>query len=287
MIPQDKKILVLGATGHQGGAVLEHLEKQGFKDLHALVRSADEEKAQELAARGITLAVGDLDQPESLVHAMQEVYGVFSVLPLVVEDGEVEIRRGKAVGDAAKASSVQHFVYSSVGGAERSQGVMHFESKYKVEEYLHQLGLPLSVVRPVSFMENFNGPMHPQEKDGVLVVRLAFRPATRMQFIAVTDIGRIVADMFSRPETSIGQTLEIAGDQLTGPQIAETFARVTGKPVRFEEQPIAEIEAFNTHFANMFRWLNDHGYKADIAALRQTYPELMTFEAWLKQNYKT
>lgn len=286
MNPKDNKILVLGATGHQGGAVLEHLEEQGFKNLHALVRDANEEKVKELEEHGVTLVVGDLDNPESLANAMQGIYGVFCVLPLAVEDGQVEIRRGKAVGDAAKAAGVQHFVYSSVGGADRSQGVMHFESKYKVEEYLRQLGLPLSVVRPVSFMENFNGPMHPQEEGGALVVRLAFHPDTRMQFIAVTDIGRIVADMFSHPETSVGQVLEIAGDQLTGPQIAQTFARVTGKPVRFEEQPIAEIAAFNTHFADMFRWLNDHGYKADIATLRQTYPELMTFEAWLQQNYK-
>jgi uncharacterized protein YbjT (DUF2867 family) len=286
MTPKDQKILVLGATGNQGGAVLDHLKRQGYTKLHAFVRNPNEAKAGQLANSGITLEVGDLDDPTSFDKAVKEAYGVFSVIPLGVTDVDEEIRRGKAVAAAAKAANVKHFIYSSVGGAERSQGVAHFESKYRIEQYIRELGLPASIVRPVSFMDNFNTALQPQQKDGALVIRMAIHPTTRMQFIAVTDIGRIAADMFSNPEKFMGQAVEIAGDQMTGEEIAQVFARATGKLARFEEQPLSEIAAFNQHFADMFQWFNDHGYNADVAVLRQAYPDMLTLEDWIKQNYK-
>jgi uncharacterized protein YbjT (DUF2867 family) len=133
-------------------------------------------------------------------------------------------------------------------------------------------------------MENFMSFERPRLVDGVAVFRVAVHPETRRQMIAVDDIGMVVADLFDRPDKFIGKTLEVAGDELTGPQIAEIYARVTGQPARFEEQPIEEVRAFNPDFAAMFTWLNEQGFRADIARLRADHPGLTTFETWLDQH---
>jgi uncharacterized protein YbjT (DUF2867 family) len=281
MQPYDQKILVLGATGNQGGAAARHLLEVGFTQVHALVRGVDSGQAKELASSGVKLEVGNLDDSGSLRTAMTDAYGAFCVLPLDRQGPEAEIRRGRIVADVAMRAGVEHFVYSSSGGADRSDGVPHFATKYAIEQHVRSLRLPATIVRPALFMENFLDFERPRVVDGVSVFRSAFYPGTRRQMIAVDDIGIVVADLFARPADTIGTTLEIAGDELTGPQVAEAYARATGRPARFEEQPIEEVRAFDPGFAAMFDWLNTHSFGADITALRGTYPELSTFATWL------
>lgn len=280
---KDDKIVVFGATGQQGGAVMQHLLATGYTNVHAFVRPSENEKAKALEEKGVKLVVGDLDDPMSLDKAIEGAYGVFSVMPLDIQNIEIEVSRGKAVADAAKKASVKHFVYSSVGGAHRGESIPHFKTKYTIEQYVHELGLPASIVRPSAFMENFITFMRPQLQDGTAVFRQAMKADTKLQMNAVTDIGRVVADMFEHPDKFIGKTLEIAGDELTFPQIAEAYQKATGRPARFEEQPIEEVRAFSDDMAAMYVWFNEEGYSADIAKLRADYPELLSFEAWLKQ----
>ncbi len=284
MMQHNKKILVLGVSGKQGGTVARHLLAKGFRNVQALVRTAESPTAGLLAEQGITLVLGDLDDSASLVAAMHDAYGVFAVLPLDQFGPQVEIRRGTSVAEAAKAAQVQHFIYSSAAGADRSEGVADFSAKYVVEEHIRAPGLPASMVRPAAFMENVLTFEHPRLVDGVAVFRVAIHPETRRQMIAVDDIGMIVADLFARPDHSIGQTLEIAGDELTGLQMADIYTKVTGQPARYEEQPIEEVQAFNRDFAKMLVWQNDHSFGADLAQLRAAYPNLSTFEAWLAQH---
>jgi len=284
MLTNDSEIVVLGATGSQGGAVARHLRRSGFTNVHALVRTADGSRARLLSEQGITLHVADLDDTESLGSALKDAYGVFSVLPLDTRGPDAEIARGRSVAEAAARADVEHFIYSSTGGADRSHGVAHFHTKYVVEQHVHQLGLPASIVRPSLFMENFTSFERPRLVDGVAVFRVPAHPQTPRQMIAVDDIGMVAADMFSRPGTFIGRTLEIAGDELTGPQVAERYTHITGQPARYEEQPIDEVRAFNPDFAAMFTWLNEEGFRADIASLRIDYPQLTAFEPWLTQH---
>jgi uncharacterized protein YbjT (DUF2867 family) len=284
MTQRDSKILVLGASGSQGGSVARHLLEAGFTNVHALVRTTDGGRASLLTGQGITLHVGDLDDIGSLDAAMQDAHGVFCVLPLDEHGPEAEIARGRNVAGAASRAGVQHFVYSSSGGADRAGCVPHFHTKYLVEQHVRGLGLPASIVRPALFMEDFTTFEHPRLVDGVAVFRAAVRQHTRRQMIAVDDIGMVVAGMFARPSSSIGQVLEIAGDELTGPQVADIYAQVTGQPARYEEQPVEEVRAFSPDFAAMFTWLNEQGFRADISRLRKDYPRLATFETWLRQH---
>ena len=198
-------------------------------------------------------------------------------LPGVGFDGEV--CQGRTLAEAAAVAGVKHFLYSSVGGADRNTGIAHFESKWLIEQYVRALRLPATVLRPVYFMDNLRRPGR-GPKDGVLAMGL--KPSTTLQMIAVDDIGAFAALAFARPEQFIGTATEIAGDSLTMRQVAETWTRVTGEPVRFVEVPLEQIRSASEEQARMLSWFNESGYKADIPALRRLYPGLHTFESWLR-----
>ncbi|MCS0602275.1 NmrA/HSCARG family protein [Streptomyces sp. LP11] len=279
-------VLVTGATGLQGGAVARELLRRG-RDTRALVRDPDAPAARRLAALGATLRRGDLDDEASLRRAMDGVRGVFSVQTFMTPAGlGGEVRQGRAVARAALAAGVAHVVYSSVGGAERHSGVPHFDSKRGIERYLAELGVPHTVLRPAFFMDNFAAHGVPRE-DGVLVVRLALRPNTRVQFIAVDDIAYFAAEAFERPQEYLSRSMELAGDELTATEVAEAFARRTGSPARFEELPLDAVAA-SPHLPNapeialMFEWFQRHGYRADIPALRAEHPGLRDFTTYLE-----
>ena len=277
-------VLVTGATGGQGGAVARRLLTTGWA-VRALVRDPAEPGATDLTTVGAELVVGDLNDPESLRAAAHGAYGVYSMQPADFTDPQpdVEIRQGRNVADAAKAVGAEHLVYSSVGSAAHKSGVAHFESKAEIEAYLDAIGVPATVLRPVFFMDNWRY-LLPEARNGERVVSIALDADTPLQMIAVSDIGRIAAEAFDRPAEFIGKKIEIAGDELTIRQMVELFTKVDGIPTRFERQPVEQLRAAVEEFAKMYQWLDEEGYRADIAALRQRYPELLTFEAWLRTN---
>lgn len=282
MSNSDKTIVVTGATGQQGGAAARHLLDQGWR-VRALTRDPESAAAQALAAAGAEVVSGNMNDRASLDQAFAGAYGVFSVqnfwLPDVGAAGEV--RQGKIVADAARAAGVSHFVYTSVGGAERQTGLSHFDSKWQIEEYVRSLGLPSTILRPVFFMENLTSPMM-GPRDGVLAN--ALKPSTSLQMIAVDDIGFFAALAFGRPQEFVGKAIELAGDSLTMPQVAEAMTRATGQPVSFFEVPLEQVASFSQETADMMAWFNDHGYEADIAALRRQHPGLQTFETFLRKT---
>ncbi|QMU68779.1 NmrA/HSCARG family protein [Streptacidiphilus sp. P02-A3a] len=277
------QILVTGATGRQGGSVARELLERGWA-VRALVRDPRAPAALALAERGAELVRGDLDDQESLRAATRGAYGVFSVQTFATPAGVAgEERQGRALADAAARERVAHFVYSSVGGAERASGVPHFESKAAIERHLEGLGLPATVLRPVMFIDNFAA-IGPSPVDGELVLSLALAPGTVLQLIATRDIAVFAADAFDDPGAWTGRQLEIAGDELTGPQMAEAFAEAAAAPVRFQELPIERLRAMSEEMALMFDWFNREGYRADLPALRERHPGLTTLRSWLRET---
>jgi len=259
--------------------------------VHALVRDVDTAAATALQESGAVLTVGDLDDPGSLRAAMKGVHGVFLVLTMMIGPRispagvEAEERRGRAVVDLAVESGVEHLVYSSLNGAGAHSGIPYYESKARIEEHLHAVGVPATVLRPVSFMDNFATYNRPVLADGGLVVHLAVRPDLPMQLIAVRDIGAFAAIAFDRPADFIGRTVEIAGDILTPLQIADAFGRVCGLPASFRRTPIEQIRAFDPQLAQMFTFFDEHPTPpADLAALRADHPDLLRLETWLRTS---
>jgi uncharacterized protein YbjT (DUF2867 family) len=275
-VESDKKvIMVTGATGQQGGATARHLLAQGWP-VRALTRDLDSPPAQALGKAGAEVVQGDLDDRPSLDLALTGVYGVYS-MQTPYPGADVEERQGKALADAASAAGVGHFVYASVGGAERNTGISHFESKWAIEKHVGELGLPATVLRPVFFMENFN-PQRESILDGTFTSR-GIKPDKTLQLIAANDVGAFAALAFANPQVYIGQALEIGGDELTEPQIVETIVKVIGRTVNMvpPEGPFLYED-----FTKMIDWFNEKGYEADIPDTRARYPRLLTFETWLR-----
>ena len=279
----DRTIAVTGASGQQGGKVARRLLAQGWK-VRALIRDADKPAVQELAAAGAEIVAGDMDNRAELDAAFKGAYGVFSVqnfwLPAVGYEGE--IRQGKSVADAAKAASVKHLVYSSVGSAHRGMGQKHFESKWIIEQYIQSLDMPYTILRPVAFMENYNW-----SRANILsgdFQGFGLRPDKTLQIVATDDIGAFAELAFANPENFLGKTIELAGDELTEAQIAEVFTKVIGRPVRVAESQNFSGEAPTEEQVAMYNFFNGVGYDADIAALRRLYPALQNLEQYLRRN---
>ena len=285
MTQTDKTFLVTGATGRQGGAVIRHMLPRGWK-LRALTRNPKSHEAQTLARQGVEVLQGDLEDPASIARAAAGVYGIYSVQDFWAVGAKREIQQGKNVADAAKKASIQHFVYSSVGGAECHTGIPHWESKWEVEKHIRSLGLPATIIRPSAFMETY---YIDQVELGILKGKLTdpMRGDKPYQTIATDDIGAFIALAFERPAEFIGKELEIAGSELTNLEAAQVFSRVLGKPVKFRKLPLPLVRlVLGKEFYLMFRWFNEAGFKANIPALRRAYPQihLHTLEEWLRSE---
>jgi uncharacterized protein YbjT (DUF2867 family) len=273
-------VLVTGATGNQGGAVVRRLRAEGW-DVRAMTRDPSSPDARRLAADGVEVVAGDFRDPASMATAMSGAHGVFSVQNMRNGGPEQEAADGIAVADGAQAAEVSHLVYSSVGGAERESGVPHFESKWRIERHIASLGLPSTILRPVFFIDNLVTPgSWGQVLWGALHGALGLdRP---VQVIALDDIAAIAARAFAEPETWVGRALEMAGDEVTVREARDTYRRITGKGPRYIPIPPSAVALGDPSVAAMFRWCRDEGYRADIAALRRTFPELRDFEQGLR-----
>jgi uncharacterized protein YbjT (DUF2867 family) len=279
---KSKLILVTGATGHQGGAALRHLTERGFP-CRALTRDPASPKARRLVGGGIELVGGDMEDPASLTRALDGVYGIYAVQTPYQSGAEGEIRQGINLIDAAKRSRITQFVYSSVGSADRRTGIPHFESKFRIEEHLRGAGMRYTILRPVFFMENWLN-MRPAIEGGVLTLPLD--PATRLQMIAVDDIGGMAAAAFEHSGKWQERAIEIAGDELPMTGVAEALSRAAGRDVEYRQAPWGDFEAqAGPEIVTMYRWFQDVGYSADISAVRQEYPKLTSFDRWLNTNW--
>jgi uncharacterized protein YbjT (DUF2867 family) len=278
----NEVILVTGATGKQGGAVVDALiqHRTPFQ-LRALVRNPSSPQAKALIEKGVTVMQGDLGDAASLRSALSGTYGVFSVQTMMGVGTEGEKQQGLLLAELAAEAKVQHFVYSSVGGAERGSGVAHFESKWHIEQRIVSLGLPYTILRPVTFMDNFNQFAF---RTIVLSMLRSVVPEERpLQLIAVRDIGQFAAFCFANREAFLGKAIEIAGDELTRVQIIETMKRAKISPLLSLRLPAWLRGRLPEGSNEMFEWFANDGFRADIPALRRTHPELLTLEQWLRR----
>jgi uncharacterized protein YbjT (DUF2867 family) len=282
-MPQgDKLVLVTGATGHQGGATANELLQAGWR-VRAMTRRPDSERARNLARLGAEVVQGDLDDEASLRKALAGAWGALAVQNTWEAGVELEEIQGKRFAHVAKEVGVQHLVYQSVASADRDTGIPHFDNKYRIEQEIESLDFPSYViVRPVFFMENLLGQgMKPQ--DGVLAIGM--KPDTRLQMIAVEDIGKYAFAAFDRADQLNGRDFDIAGDELTGPEMAAVISEVSGRKVEFKQVPIEQIRAFSEDYAIMLEWFDEVGYDVDIEATSSEFGIRPTrFAEWARKQ---
>lgn len=276
----SKLILVTGATGSQGGAVVQALLKQGWR-VRGMTRNASSPAAGLLRQQGVEIVVGDFTDQDSLVRAARDVDTIFTMTTPFEEGVEGETAQGIAITEAARATGVGHLVYSSVASADRATGIPHFDSKYAVEKHIVSSGVPYTIIAPVYFMDNVLLPWTlPGLREGKLAAAL---PATRsLQQIAVEDIGAFAAAIIERRHALFGRRFDIAGDELTGDETAAILSRETGRDILYEGFPPQTLRAQSEDLALMYEWFDHTGYVADIDGLRRKFPEVSwhDFAAW-------
>lgn len=278
----NRTILVTGASGKQGGAAARYLIEKGW-DVRALTRSPAKDELNGLRSLGARIVKGDLDDTDSLREALEGVYGVFSVQNSWEHGVAKEVEQGKRLIDEAENAGIGHFVYSSVGSAHRSTRIPHFESKWEIERHLRSSDLCSTVLRPVFFMENL---LMPQTvaSIGEGILPLGVDPSKPLQMIAVDDIGVFVAKAFEEPVEFETEAIDIAGDELTGPQMAAILGTMLGHVVEYRQTPIEQIRSFSEDYALMIEWFNRVGYDANIPYLKKMHPGLKSFETWAMEH---
>jgi uncharacterized protein YbjT (DUF2867 family) len=267
-----RSVLVTGATGQQGGAVARALLSRGHGVI-ALTRKPDSDAARQLKSEGAKVVVGDLGDATSILRAAGDVDTMFLMGNSYEAGIEEEIRQGIIAADAAKAADVGHLIYSSVADANKKTGIPHFESKYIIEKHVAGLGIPYTISAPVAFMENTVAPW----SLGALARgshAMAMPPKRVLQLVTLADIGAFVAALAERREQVFGMRFDIAGDELSGEKQAEILSRVIGRPINYQQIPIAAMRQQSEDAALMFEWFERVGYDVDIAALQRDFPEM-------------
>lgn len=282
----SKTILVTGATGQVGGAVAKQLLTHGFKvrafTFKKGIAEIESEKRKQLQESGAEIFDGDMSDENSLIEAMNNVYGVFSVqppaLPMSEESDKHEYNLGINVVNAAKKSDVQQFVYSSVLGSERRAAYRPL-FKYQIEEHIWKSGLDATVFKPSLFMETFCLPFYGLS-EGRLNNAAPFDVA--MPIISAEDIGVFVRLAFQEPHNFIGKSINLAGDNLTISEIAAILTGKFKKKITPLQIPLEEAKLQNAIHGKIMEEYYTQGYASvDFAKLRSLHPELMTFEKWI------
>ncbi len=309
-------ILITGATGKQGGAVVDALlaaDPDGTKfTLLAVTRNASSPSATRLLSKApngnLRLVQGNLNDISSLFESAtallpeedNSVWGVYSVQVSVGFGVSTagETAQGKALIDGAIANGVKHFVYSSVerGGDEKSweneTDVPHFQSKHRIELHLRDMtaeGKPgarmgWTVLRPVAFMDN----LAPGFEAKVFVAALKNYLGERdkaLQWVAVADIGVFAAAAFSEPAKWNHRAVGLAGDELTVQQLNEAFMKATGHPAPTTYWLFGSaLTRMVKEMGSMLEWFASQGYGVNIAELRNEHAGLLTMEEWLAKK---
>ncbi len=275
-----RSVLVTGATGQQGGAVVHALLSRGHR-VKALTRKPDGEAAQRLTSAGADVVAGDLGDATSVLKAANDVGTMFLMGNSYEAGVEEEIRQGILAADAAKAAGVGHLIYSSVANANRKTGIPHFDSKYLVEKHVAGLGIPYTISAPVAFMENIVAPWSIDTlRQGTYA--FAMPPKRVLQLVALADIGAFVAALVERREHVFGKRFDFAGDELSGEEQAKILSQAMGRPINYQEIPLAAARQQSEDAALMFEWFDRVGYNVDIAALHRDFQEIRwhSFADW-------
>src|SRR5438067_672107 len=274
MVDNQRKILVTGATGQQGGSLARLLLQKKHK-VYTLTRNTQSSAAQDLRNRGANIMKGDLDDSDSLKSAVKNVESVF-LMGTPFEDGtEGETRRGKLMADIAKENNIEHLVYSSVANADKNTGIPHFESKYKVEQHIKNLGIPHTIIGPTFFMENLLGPGLEQCQ-----LALPLSSSSVLQQSALQNIAEFSALVLERRKPFLGKRIDIASDEVTGEQAARILSNVLGYKIKYVPVPLQQVYQANEDMARMYEWYEKVGTGIDITSVHQEYPEVnwLTFK---------
>ncbi|WP_100447284.1 NmrA/HSCARG family protein [Glycomyces xiaoerkulensis] len=304
-MPVHKIIAVVGATGAQGGGLARAILADPDKEfgVRALTRDTGSDEAYELARLGAEVVRADLDDEASVARAFDGAHGAF-VVTNFWEHGDParEQAQAGATARAAKSAGVDHVIWSTLDDTRELvplddprmptlQGrykVPHFDAKAEANALFGEAGVPTTFLETTFYWENFLGALKPRREDGRLVVSFPMADSP-IAGIASVDIGRTALGIFKRGDELVGRTVSIAGDFLTGDEVAAAFSRVLGEEVVYEPMPFDAMRRAGfpgaEDMGNMFQFYaefsDEFSAKRDLDFVRELDPWLQTFEDWL------
>ena len=281
MVSHPGVIVVTGATGRQGGAVARHLLSDDWP-VRAVTRTPGGPAARALAALGADVVQADMMNKSDLMRAFRDAYGVYSVQNFMPGGTDAEIVQGKNVADAAKATGVQHIVYGSAGTGATDTGIPSWNSKLAVEAYSKALGLPLTVLRPMAFMELMTDKgFFPPVSTWSLMPKLMGQDRP-IGWISVDDLGGIAARAFAEPARFIGAELRLAADVQSIAQCRQIWSNLYGRPPRRFPMPVWMFRRFvGSDLITMWCWLRTGQVDFDPTPTRSLLPAALTVREWL------
>jgi uncharacterized protein YbjT (DUF2867 family) len=302
-----KVIVVLGATGQQGrGLVDAILEDPAHEFTARCVTRQMGDKARDLQARGCEVVCADLDDKGSLVKAFQGAHGAFVVTNFWDHmNAERELQQACNAAEAAKTANLRHVVWSSLEDTRKfipdnnenipwlgKYRVPHFDAKGEANEYFKRCGVPFTIVDTTFYWDNLLGFTKLQKiSDDQLVMTLPMGKK-KLSGIAANDIGRCVYGVFKNPQQYLGRQIGIAGEHLTGEEMATVISRITGKKVTYTS-PTCAVYARQgfpgaDDMANMFHFYQDYSDQfmahRDIDATKKLHPKLQSFETFVNNH---
>ena len=274
----SKPYAVVGATGGQGGAVVDALLERGMP-VRALARRLSSRTAQ-LAERGVEIAVADITDVSATTTAFAGSAGVFAMTTPFEDGPDAEVAQGRALIDAMVAASVPHVVFSSVADADRGTGIPHFETKAVTEKVLRASSVPFTILGPTYFYDNALGGIEAVKRGRLDLPLPVDMP---LQQMSRRDLGRFVALAFSDPARFLGLRIDLASDDPTPARMADALGAKFGLTVTAHSYDPASISS--PDMRAMFQFLTSTGYDADIEGLRRDYPEVgwQSFGDWLAE----
>jgi uncharacterized protein YbjT (DUF2867 family) len=279
----DRVVVVTGATGRQGGAVARHLLAEGCR-VRGVTRSPDSKPARQLALLGADMVRADMASLDDMRRACAGAHGVFSVQNPMISGEQAELAQGKNVVDAAADSGVSHLVYGSAGPGTPGTGVAAWDIKLEVADHARQKGMPLTVLRPMAFMELMTDKdLYPSVAAWHLMPKLVGdeRP---IPWLAAQDVGAIAARAFADPKSYVGIDVGLATDLRTLGECRAIWRRVRGRKPRRFPMPVWLFQRFvGSDLTRMWRWLSTHEVVVDVAQTRTHHPGAMTVEQFLRR----
>jgi uncharacterized protein YbjT (DUF2867 family) len=307
----DKKIIaVVGATGAQGGGLVRAIvsDQGGGFAARALTRKITSDKAKELAGLGAEVVAADLDDVESLKRAYAGAYGAFCLTNFWEHfSPEKEFTQAKNMAQAAKHANVQHVIWSTLEDTRQwvplsdtrmptlmgKYKVAHFDAKGEANRLFTELGVPTTFLLTSFYWENmiYFGLGPKKGPDGKLAITYPMGDK-KLPGIAVEDIGKCALSIFKKGREFIGKTVGIAGEHLTGAQMAAALTKALGQEVRYQDVSPEVYRSFGfpgaEDLGNMFQFKRDFPEifcgARNPAVARALNPSLQTFETWLARN---
>jgi uncharacterized protein YbjT (DUF2867 family) len=277
-------VAVVGATGRQGSAVVRHLLQDGWQ-VRALTRNPSSDAAQALLSLGVEVQQADTEDPSTLRTPFQGAYGLFNVQNPQTIGFDAEVRQGRNVAEAAAEAGIRHVVYGAAGVSDQPTGVGSWDSKLVIAERFRELGLPLTVLRPMAFMELMTDKgYYPQFSTWHLMPKL-MGPTRQVGWLCVDDVGAIAARMFADPERWSGEVLGLASDVRSIDECRAMWQERTGRKPRGLPMPEKLFERFvGKDLTTMWQWLRTGQFDMSTQLTREVLPEARTIKEWLAQQ---